>query len=100
MKVLKKKVIARTLCFMHHGIFRPRYIFQDDAYFLDFRALKFPLIFFSLNHFKHQQALHFGVLNDENQHKKAPVKFPEDRLYFQHFMVIFFFASNQLLSPP
>ena len=46
-----KKIIAKTLCFMHQRIFRPIYIFNNYAYFLDFRAQKFPLIFFNLNPF-------------------------------------------------
>ena len=50
MKVFEK-IIARALCFMHQGIFRPNYIFNKDAYFLDFRAQKFPFIFFNLNPF-------------------------------------------------
>ena len=89
-----KKIIARTLCFMHQRIFRPIYIFNNYAYFLDFRAQIFPLIFLNLNPFKHQQALHFGVSNYEKHIKKAPVKFWEDLLYFQHFMQIFVFAPN------
>ena len=56
-----EKIIARTLCFMHQRIFRPIYIFNNYAYFLDFRAQKYPLIFLNLNPFYHQQALHFGV---------------------------------------
>ena len=31
----------------------------------------------------------------KNNIKKAPVKFWEDLLYFQHFMQIFVFALNQ-----
>ena len=46
-----KKIIARTHCFMHQFFFRPNYIFNNDAYFLDFRAQKFPLIFFNVNLF-------------------------------------------------
>ena len=60
------KIIARALCFMHQGIFRPIYIFNNDVYFLDF-----PLIFFNLNLFYLQQALHFGVVNYEKQHKEC-----------------------------
>ena len=46
------KIIARTLCFIHQGIFRLNYFFNiDDFFFLDFRAQKFPLIFFNLNPF-------------------------------------------------
>ena len=77
MKVLEK-IIARMLCFMHQGIFRPNnrpnYIFNNKAYFLDFRTQKFPLIFSNSNPFKHQQALHFGVLNYENQAKEGTCK--------------------------
>ena len=36
---------------MHQGIFGPNYILNNDAYFLDFREQKFPLIFFNLNLF-------------------------------------------------
>ena len=28
-----EKIIARTLCFMHHIFFSPNYIFNNDAYF-------------------------------------------------------------------
>ena len=31
--------------------FRPNYIFNNDAYFLDFRAQKFPLIILNVNPF-------------------------------------------------
>ena len=41
------KIIARTLCAMHHGILNLYYIFNNDAYCLDFRAQKFPLTFSS-----------------------------------------------------
>ena len=36
---------------MHQRIFRPIYIFNNYAYFLDFHAQKFPLIFLNLNPF-------------------------------------------------
>ena len=55
--------IAKTLCYMHQSIFGPNYILSNDAYFLDFRANKFLLIFLNLNHFQHQEALLIGVLN-------------------------------------
>ena len=45
------KIIARTLCFRHQSICRPINIFNNDAYFLDFRAQIFPLIVFNLNPF-------------------------------------------------
>ena len=80
---------------MHQSFFTPIYFFNNDAYFLDIRAQKFPLVFFNVNPFKHQQALHFGVLNYEKSIKKALVKFLEGGLYFQHFMLIFVFVPNQ-----
>ena len=46
-----EKKIARTLYFMDQSIFRPIYIFNNTAYFSDFRAQTFPLIFFNLNPF-------------------------------------------------
>ena len=36
-----------TLCTMHHDILSLYYIFNTDAYILDFRAQIFPLIFFN-----------------------------------------------------
>ena len=36
---------------MHHGILSSVTFFNNDAYFLDFCAQKFPLIFFNLNPF-------------------------------------------------
>ena len=86
-----EKIIARTLCFMHQMFFRPNYI---KMLFLDFRTQKFPLIFLNVNPFLHQQALHFGILNYGKNIKKAPVKFREDLLYFQHFKLIFIFVPN------
>ena len=77
-----EKIIAGTHCFMHQSFFRPNYIFNNNAYFLDFRAQKFSLIFFNVNPFM------------ENNIKKAPAKFREDLLYFQHFMLIFVFVPN------
>ena len=52
---------------MHQSFFRPNYIFNNEAYFLDFH---FPLIFFNVNPFKDQQALHFGILNYLNHEKQ------------------------------
>ena len=69
-----EKIIARTHCFMHQSFFRPKYIFNNDAYFLDLFAQKFPLIFFNINPCRHQQALHFGDLNYEKQHKEDTCK--------------------------
>ena len=80
-----EKIIARTLRFMHQSFFRPNYIFKNDAYFLDFRAQKFPLIFFNVNPFKHQQALYFGVLNYEKQHKEGTCKVSGRSVVFSAF---------------
>ena len=88
------KKIARTHCFMHQSFFRPNYIFNNDAYFLDFRAQKFPLIFFNVNPFYFNKPCILGFQIMKNNIRKAPVKFREDLLYFQHFMLIFVFAPN------
>ena len=87
---------------MRQRNFRPRYFFNNEAYFLDFCAQNYPLVFFSLNPLKHQRVQHFGILNYQKKKKKkkktikkASVKFKEDLLYFRHFMQIFVFAQNQ-----
>ena len=41
-----EKIIARMLCFMHQSVFGPIYIFNNNAYFLDFRAQKNPFDIF------------------------------------------------------
>ena len=92
-----KKIIARTLCFMHQRIFRPIYIFNNYAYFLDFRAQKFPLIFLNLNPFKHQQALHFGVSNYEKQHKEGTCKVLGRSVVFSAFYADFCFCSKLVI---
>ena len=84
-----EKIIARTFCCMHQSFFRPNYIFNNDAYFLDFRAQKFPLIFFNVNAFEHQQALHFGVLNYEKQHKEGTCKVLGRSVVFSAFYADF-----------
>ena len=92
-----KKIIARTHCFMHQRIFRPIYIFNNYAYFLDFRAQKFPLIFLNLNPFKHQQALHFGVSNYEKQHKEGTCKVLGRSVVFSAFYAAFCFGSKLVI---
>ena len=91
------KIIARTHCFMHQSFFRPNYIFNNNAYFLDFRAQKFSLIFFNVNPFLYQQALHFGVLqalhfgvlNYEKQHKEGTCKVLGRSVVFSAFYADF-----------
>ena len=92
-----KKIIARTLCFMHQRIFRPIYIFNNYAYFLDFRAQKFPLIHFNLNPFYHQQALHLGVSNYEKQHKEGTCKVLGRSVVFSAFYADFCFCSKLVI---
>ena len=74
---------------MNQSFFKPNCIFNNDAYFLDFRAQKFPLIFFNVNPFKHQQALHFGVLNYEKQHKEGTSKVSRRSVVFSAFFADF-----------
>ena len=64
-----EKIIARTLYFMPQSFFRQNFIFNNDVYCLDFREQIFSLIFFNINPFYHQKALHLGVLNCEKQDK-------------------------------
>ena len=92
-----EKKIARTLCFMHQRIFRLIYIFNNYAYFLDFRAQKFPLIFLNLNPFQHQQALHFGVSNYEKQHKEGTCKVLGRSVVFSAFYADFCFCSKLVI---
>ena len=56
---------------------------------LDFRAQKFPLIFFNVNLFQHQQVLDFGVLNYEKQHKEGTSKVSERSVIFSAFYADF-----------
>ena len=76
---------------MHLSFFRPNYVFNNDAYFyfLDFRSQKFSLIFFNANPFKHQQALHFWVLNNEKQHKEGTCKVSGRSVVFSAFYADF-----------
>ena len=84
-----EKIIARMHCFMHLSFFRPNYIFNNDAYFSDFRTQKFPLICFNVNPFKHQQALHFGVLNYEKQHEEGTCEVSGRSIIFSAFYADF-----------
>ena len=92
-----KKIIARTLCFMLQWMFRPIYIFNNYAYFSDFCAQKFPLIFLNLNPFQHQQALHFGVSNYEKQHKGGTCRVLGRSVVFSAFYADFCFCSKLVI---
>ena len=59
---------------MHQSFFRPNYIFNNNAHPSDSRALKSPSTLPNVNPFQHQQALHFGVLSYEKQHKEGTCK--------------------------
>ena len=82
---------------MHQRIFRPIYIFNKYAYFLDFCAQKFPLIFLNLNPFLHQQALHFGVSNYKKQHKEGTCKVLGRSVVFSAFYADFCFCSKLVI---
>ena len=92
-----EKIIARTRCFMHQSFFRTNYIFNNDAYFLDFRAQKFPLIFFNANPFKQLQALHLGVLNYEKQHKEGTCKVSGRWIIFSVFYADFCLCPKSVI---
>ena len=96
MKVLEK-IIARTFYFMHQSIFRPNYSFNNDAYFLNFCAQKFPLIFLNLNPLQHQKALHFGVLNYEKQLKEGTCKVSGRSVVFSAFYADFFLCLKSVI---
>ena len=81
---------------MHQSFFTPNYIFNNDAYFLDFRAQKFPLIFLNVNPFKRQQALHFGVLY-ETQHKKGTCKVSGRCVVFSAFYADFCLCPKSVI---
>ena len=82
---------------MNQSIFRPIYIFDNGAYFLDFRTQKFPMISFNLNPFQHQQALHFGVLNYEKQHKEGTCKVWGRSVVFSAFYADFCFCFKSMI---
>ena len=74
---------------MHRSLFRPNYIFNNDAYFLDFCAQKFPLVFSNVSPFIYQKALHFGVLNNEKQHKEGTCEVSRQSVVFSAFYADF-----------
>ena len=94
---VEKKIIARTLCFMHQSMVRHIYILNNAGYFLDFRAQKLPLIFFNLNPFYHQQALQFEALKYEKQHKEGTCKVLGRSVVFSAFYADFCFCSKLVI---
>ena len=87
------KIIARTHCFMRQSNFRPSYFFINNTYFFRFLRTKLSFNLFKLKSFLTSQVQHFGILDYENNIKKASVVIWEDLLYFKHFMQIFVFAQ-------
>ena len=93
-----EKIIAWTLCFMHQSFFRPNYIFNNDAsFFFNFRAQKVPLIFFNVNPLNNQQALYFGVLNYEKQHKEGIYEVSGRSFVFSAFYADFCLCPKLLI---
>ena len=82
---------------MLQSFFRPNYIFDNDAYFLDFRAQKFPLIFFNVNPFYHQQVRHFGVRNYEKQHTEGTCKVSGKSVVFSAFYADFCLCPKSVI---
>ena len=82
---------------MHQSFFRPNSIFNNDAYFLDFSAQKYPLIFFNVNSFSYQHALHFGVPNYEKQHEVGICKVLGRAVIFSAFYADFCLCPKSLI---
>ena len=101
-----EKIISRTPSFKHQNTFRPNYILITMLILLNFCAEKYPSIFFNINPFQHQHALHFGILNYEKKKKKkkkknidkASVKFWEVQLFMQFFLSLPTISKNHRLS--
>ena len=82
---------------MHQDIFRPNCILNDNAYFLDFCAQKFSLIFINLNPFQHRQVLYLGDLNYEKQHKEGTCKVTGRSVVFSAFNADFCLCSKSVI---
>ena len=85
---------GQTLYSLHTFVVRGD---NNDASFLDFHAQKFPLIFFYVNLFKHQQALLFGVLNYEKQHKEGRCKVLGRSVIFSAFYAAFCLCPKSVI---
>ena len=84
-----EKIIARTHCFMHQSFFRPIYIFNNDAYFSDFRAQKFPLIFFNVNPFNINKPCMLVFLIIKKQRIEGTRKVSGRSVVFSAFYAVF-----------
>ena len=69
-----EKIIARMLFFMHQSILRPDYIFNNNAYFLEFHAQKISLIFLFISYFFLKKPCILEFLIMKSNINKAPFK--------------------------
>ena len=92
-----KKIIARTLCFMHQRIFRPIYIFDNYAYFFRFSRTKIPFDLFEFKSFLTSTSPAFGVSNYEKQHKEGTCKVLGRSVVFSAFYEDFCFCSKLVI---
>ena len=83
---------------MLQSFISPNNIFNNNAYFLDFRAQKIPVdLFFNVNPYQLQQSLHFGVLNYEKQHKEGTCKVSGGSVVFSAFYADFCFCPKLVI---
>ena len=79
---------------MHQRIFRPIYVFNNYAYYLDFCAQKFLLIFLNLNPFLTSTSPAFWGFKYEKQHKESTCKVLGRSVVFSAFYADVCFAPN------
>ena len=81
---------------MHQKVFSDQItFFKTMLIIFDFRAQIFPFIVFKCKYLlTSTNPAFWGSELCKNNIQKAPVKFREDLLYFQHFMLIFVFVPN------
>ena len=82
---------------LHFGVLRSDFTSKLE-HGLAFGTPKFYIVpYDKINHALVNLSYNCDVKSGQNYQKqhKAPVKFQEDLLYFQHFMLIFVFAPNQ-----
>ena len=92
-----EKIITMRLCFIHQGFFRPNYIFNNNAYFLEFRAQIFPLMFFECKSLLTSTNPAFGVQNYEKQHKKDTCKVSGRSVVFSAFYADFYLCPKSVI---
>ena len=85
---------GQTLYPLHNFVVRGD---NNDVYYLDFRAQKFPVIFFHANPFLNQQDLRLGVLNYETQHKEGTCKVSGRSVVFSAFYAEFCLCPKSVI---